>query len=73
MELSIWDTAMIAGWVVVWLMAFTLVISFFVGFAKRRKERREILQKFYESAKTDEKFTDIVKNIDGNSENGNNK
>jgi hypothetical protein len=68
MELGIWDTAMIAGWVVVWLMGFTLVISFFVGFSKRRKERKEILQKFYESAKTDEKFTKIVSSLDEDGE-----
>lgn len=61
MTLSIWDTAAIAAWIVLWLSLLGLFISFLGVLEKRRKQRNEIFEKLRKSSKTQEEFDEMVR------------
>ena len=61
MGLSVWDTAMIAGWIVLWLMLLTMVVGFFGAIAKRRRQKNEVYEKLRKAVKTQDEFDQIVR------------
>lgn len=61
MTLSIWDTAAIAGWIVVWFTVMGLIVGIIGAATKKRKQRNEVYDKLRKAVKTQEEFDDIVR------------
>lgn len=68
MALSIWDTAMIAAWIVVWFMVAGIVVRL-ISVLKDRNKNKAVLsataqaltEKLKKSAYTQEEFDEIVR------------
>ena len=70
MEITLWDAAMIAGWVVVWMMGLLIIVSAVAAYAKNRQKKKELYDKLRKSVETDEDFERIVRTIkNGNEDN----
>lgn len=71
MTLSIWDTAMIAAWIVVWFTIVGIFFSIISAATKKRKERKIVLsaaslalaEKIKKSVYTQEEFDEIVRTM----------
>ena len=61
MTLSVWDTAMIAGWIVLWLLVAMLIVSVLGTFAKRRRQKNEVYERLRKAVKTQDEFDQIVR------------
>ena len=60
MTLSIWDTAMIAAWIVVWFTILGMIFGIIGAATKKRKQRNEVYEKLRKAVKTQKEFDDIV-------------
>jgi|AntAceMinimDraft_11_1070367.scaffolds.fasta_scaffold07745_5 prolipoprotein diacylglyceryltransferase len=63
MELSIWDTAMIAAWIVVWLSVAMIFFGIIGAMAKSRKQKNQVYNKLRKAVKTEAEFDRIVKTM----------
>ena len=61
MTLSIWDTAAIAGWIVIWLTVLMIVVGAIGAATKRRRQKNEVYDKLRKAVKTQEEFDQIVR------------
>lgn len=72
MTLSIWDTMVIAGFIVLWITLLGIFFSIIGAITKRSKEKKhkeEIYEKVMEAIKTDDDFGRIVRGIQKESDN----
>jgi preprotein translocase subunit YajC len=58
--MSIWDTAMVALWIVVWFTVLGMIFGIIGAATKKRKQRNEVYEKLRKAVKTQKEFDDIV-------------
>jgi ABC-type arginine transport system permease subunit len=58
--MSIWDTAMVALWIVVWFTVLGMILGIIGAATKKRKQRNEVYEKLRKAVKTQKEFDDIV-------------
>jgi hypothetical protein len=61
--ISVWDAAAIAGWIVVWLMAFMIVIGSLGAISKKRRQRNEVYDRLRKAVHTQDEFERIVRQM----------
>ena len=63
MTLTIWDAAVIAGWIVAWLFLAGILIGALGSMIKRRNQRNEVYERLRKSVNTQEDFDKIVRDL----------
>lgn len=63
MTLTIWDAAVIAGWIVAWLFLAGILIRGLGSMIKRRNQRNEVYERLRKSVNTQEDFDKIVRDL----------
>jgi hypothetical protein len=63
MTLTIWDAAVIAGWIVAWLFLAGVLIGGLGSMIKRRNQRNEVYERLRKSVNTQEDFDKIVRDL----------
>jgi hypothetical protein len=63
MTLTIWDAAVIAGWIVAWLFLAGILIGGLGSMIKRRNQRNEVYERLRKSVNTQEDFDKIVRDL----------
>ena len=63
MTLTIWDAAVIAGWIVAWLFLAGILIGGLGSMIKRRNQRNEVYERLRKSDNTQEDFDKIVRDL----------
>lgn len=63
MTISFWDAGVIAGWMIIWFMAFALVFGILGAVVRRRRQRNEVYERLRRAVKTEDEFNRIIKTM----------
>jgi hypothetical protein len=63
MTLTVWDAAVVAGWIVAWLFLAGILIGGLGSMIRRRQQRNEVYERLRKSVSTQEDFDKIVRDL----------